>query len=160
MSIDLWYRYMSERPSFTFNPWYARRAFSELDLRLAWKPRKDLELSLVGQNLNDGACDAYSGLTIALDYSKTVPTCMRAAPTVRCDGISESGSVSLIGFNMPLIRLLLLVLVLLPTSGAWASDATIRLGFLLDFARFTEWLAAVLSVWRPATPKWRRNYPC
>ena len=50
---------------------------------------------------------------------------------------------------MLLIRLLLLVLVLLPTSGAWASDATIRLGFLLNFARFTEWPATALGVSAP-----------
>lgn len=76
VNINLWYRYMSERPSNADNPQYARRAFTEIDLRLAWKPRKDWEWSLVGQNLNDGACDAYSGLVVALDYSRTVPTCM------------------------------------------------------------------------------------
>ena len=30
-----------------------------LDLRLAWQPRKDLELSLVGQNLLDNAHPEY-----------------------------------------------------------------------------------------------------
>ena len=76
MSLDLWYRYLSERPSIAASPQYARQAFSALDLRLAWKPRKDLELSLVGQNLNEGACDAYSGIAYPTDFSGTVPTCM------------------------------------------------------------------------------------
>ena len=76
VSIDLWYRYTSERPSLAANPQYARQAVTSLDLRLAWKPHKDLELSLVGQNLNDGACDAYSGLAAALDYWRTVSTCI------------------------------------------------------------------------------------
>jgi hypothetical protein len=47
------------------------------------------------------------------------------------------------------LRPLLLVLALLTASGVWASDATIRLGFLLNFARFTEWPAAVLDASAP-----------
>lgn len=43
----------------------------------------------------------------------------------------------------------LLVLALLTANVVWASDATIRLGFLLNFARFTEWPAAVLGVSAP-----------
>lgn len=76
VSIDLWYRYLSERPSFAATPQYARQAFTSLDLRLAWKPRKDIELSLVGQNLNDGVCDAYSGIAYPTDYFGNVPTCL------------------------------------------------------------------------------------
>jgi iron complex outermembrane receptor protein len=34
---------------------YTIPAYTTLDLRLAWQPRKDLELSLVGQNLLDNA---------------------------------------------------------------------------------------------------------
>lgn len=76
INIDLWYRYLSERPSLAITPEYARRGFSSVDLRLAWKPHKDLELSLVGQNLNDDACDAYSGIANPTDYFGSVPTCM------------------------------------------------------------------------------------
>jgi len=76
LSVDLWYRYMGERPSSPEYPHLARRALTSLDLRLAWKPHKALELSLVGQNLNDEACAAYSGITDPLDYFGTVPTCM------------------------------------------------------------------------------------
>lgn len=76
VSIDLWYRYLSRRPSLAVNPGYTRQALTSLDLRLAWKPGKDLELSLIGQNLNDGACDAYSGIAYPTDYFGNIPTCM------------------------------------------------------------------------------------
>jgi len=79
INVNVWYRYIGERPSNVDDPQHARQALTEIDLRLAWKLRKDLELSLVGQNLNDGACDAYSGLISAFDYSRTVPTCMPRA---------------------------------------------------------------------------------
>jgi hypothetical protein len=45
-------------------------------MRLGWKPRKDLELSLIGQNLNDGACQAIEGLALAAEVTGTVLTCM------------------------------------------------------------------------------------
>lgn len=42
-----------------------------------------------------------------------------------------------------------LLLALLSASSAWASDAGIRLGFLLNFSRFTEWPEAVLGIDMP-----------
>ncbi len=50
---------------------------------------------------------------------------------------------------MRLLRLVLFWLALLQASGACASDATIRLGFLLNFARFTEWPATALAINAP-----------
>lgn len=47
---------------------------------------------------------------------------------------------------MQRLQPLLLVPALLAASVVWASDATIRLGFLLNFTRFTEWPATALSV--------------
>lgn len=47
------------------------------------------------------------------------------------------------------LRPLLLWLALLLAGGVWASDATIRLGFLLNFARFTDWPATALGAEAP-----------
>ncbi len=44
---------------------------------------------------------------------------------------------------------MLLWLTMLLTSAVWASDARIRLGFLLNFARFTEWPVTALAVNAP-----------
>lgn len=49
LSWDAWLRYVSRINSFNIP------AFTTLDLRLAWHGRKDLEISLVGQNLLDSA---------------------------------------------------------------------------------------------------------
>lgn len=46
---DAWMRYVSEIKR------YAIPAYTTLDMRLAWQPGKDLEVSLVGQNLLDSA---------------------------------------------------------------------------------------------------------
>ncbi|WP_300454404.1 TonB-dependent receptor [Accumulibacter sp.] len=51
-TFDLWLRYVSrlgDHGSPLFVP-----AYTTLDLRYAWRPTRDLELSLVGQNLLDG----------------------------------------------------------------------------------------------------------
>lgn len=50
---------------------------------------------------------------------------------------------------MRLLRPLLLVLALLTASAVSASDARIRLGFLINFARFTEWPATALGADAP-----------
>lgn len=52
MTLDFWLRHVSKRDTTQLTN---RRvpAYTTLDARLAWKPRKDLELSLVGQNLLD-----------------------------------------------------------------------------------------------------------
>jgi hypothetical protein len=64
-------------------------------------------------------------------------------------GVLKVGLCWPIGSNMALLKVLLLVLVLLAGNDAWASDARIRLGFLLNFARFTEWPATALAVNAP-----------
>jgi iron complex outermembrane receptor protein len=45
LELDLWLRYVDEIPSIGIS------SYVTLDTRLAWKPLKNLELSLVGQNL-------------------------------------------------------------------------------------------------------------
>lgn len=54
LSWDAWLRHVSaiER--------YQIPAYTSLDMRLAWQPRKDLEIALVGQNLTDDAHPEYS----------------------------------------------------------------------------------------------------
>ena len=48
--------------------------------------------------------------------------------------------------------LVVLILTLLDgSSQAWASDASIRIGFLLNFGRFTEWPDATLGATQPMT---------
>lgn len=74
-SVDFWWRYTSARSS-PGNTLLVRNAYSSIDMRLGWKPRKDLELSLIGQNLNDGACQAIEGLALAAEVTGTVLTCM------------------------------------------------------------------------------------
>lgn len=49
VEADLWLRYVDELS----DPGQAIGAYWTLDARLAWRPSKDLELSLVGQNLLD-----------------------------------------------------------------------------------------------------------
>jgi iron complex outermembrane recepter protein len=45
IDLDLWLRYVDELPAFGI------ASYLTVDTRLAWRPAKDLELSLVGQNL-------------------------------------------------------------------------------------------------------------
>lgn len=47
------------------------------------------------------------------------------------------------------LRSTILLIALLAASGAWASDAGIRLGFLLNFSRFTDWPESVLAADTP-----------
>lgn len=47
VEFDLWYRYIDSLPNLQVS------AYSDLDARVAWKPRTDLELSLVAQNIFD-----------------------------------------------------------------------------------------------------------
>lgn len=52
--------------------------YTRLDLRLAWKPRKDVEFSLVGQNLLDDRHFEFSGVdTAASDVPRTFYTQVR-----------------------------------------------------------------------------------
>ncbi|MDY6989878.1 MAG: TonB-dependent receptor [Thermodesulfobacteriota bacterium] len=47
LDLDLWLRYVDDLPGQDVD------SYTTLDARLAWRPRKDLEVSLVGQNLLD-----------------------------------------------------------------------------------------------------------
>jgi len=49
VQLDLWLRHVSKLAHSTLGV----DAYTALDVRLGWKPRKDLELSLIGQNLFD-----------------------------------------------------------------------------------------------------------
>lgn len=76
LDVDLWLRHISTRPGGSPpRPFNTRRAFNGVDLRVAWRPQKNIELALVGQNLNDGTCDVYAGIAGAEAAPKTLPTC-------------------------------------------------------------------------------------
>jgi iron complex outermembrane receptor protein len=53
LHCDAWLRYVVKVDAYTIP------AYTTLDLRLAWQPRKNLEVSLVGQNLLDSAHAEY-----------------------------------------------------------------------------------------------------
>jgi iron complex outermembrane receptor protein len=75
ITVDAWLRHTTARPAVPTHLQLERRSFSGLDLRLAWRPQKALELSLTGQNLNSGACDALKGLNIVASNADVIPTC-------------------------------------------------------------------------------------
>lgn len=52
---------------------------------------------------------------------------------------------------MCVLRLLALLIGLAASGGAWATDASIRIGFLLNFSRFTEWPESILKTNMPIT---------
>ncbi|MCB0072661.1 MAG: TonB-dependent receptor, partial [Caldilineaceae bacterium] len=57
VAVDLWLRYVDDSASAALNQRVIETidAYWDLDLRLAWLPRPDVELELVAQNLLDGA---------------------------------------------------------------------------------------------------------
>lgn len=73
--VDAWLRHTAARSSIPTRSQLQRQAFSGLDLRMAWRPKKSLELSLTGQNLNAGACDAFVGLNMVASNADIIPSC-------------------------------------------------------------------------------------
>ncbi|MBK8814531.1 MAG: TonB-dependent receptor [Methylococcaceae bacterium] len=53
VDFDLWLRYSDKTSFFTINGPYPVSSYVTMDARLAWKPIKNIELSLIGQNLLD-----------------------------------------------------------------------------------------------------------
>lgn len=74
VNVDMWWRHVDERKSIRSEQ--VRKPYSSLDLRLGWKPRKNVELALIGQNLTDGECAALDGLALAYEISGSVVTCI------------------------------------------------------------------------------------
>ncbi len=58
IDFDLWFRYVSRLPERNID------SYSVIDARLAWRMRRDLELSLVGQNLLESGHSEFSSLEI------------------------------------------------------------------------------------------------
>ena len=75
VNVDAWLRHTAARPAVPTHIQLERQAFSGFDLRLAWRPKKALELSLTGQNLNKGTCDALAGLSLVASNSDVIATC-------------------------------------------------------------------------------------
>lgn len=70
LDLDFWLRYVDDTyPTLPIGPYQNEEipAYWNLDLRLAWRPQRDLELSLVGQNLfaeshREGYYEPYSNI--------------------------------------------------------------------------------------------------
>lgn len=75
-NVDAWLRHTAARPAVPTHIQLERQSFSGVDLRLAWRPQKALELSITGQNLNGGACNAFAGLSIVASNADIIPTCV------------------------------------------------------------------------------------
>ncbi|EHQ52804.1 TonB-dependent receptor, plug [Ectothiorhodospira sp. PHS-1] len=60
VDMDLWIRHVDRRPRPFLSP---MDAYTTMDLRMAWRPEKRLELSLVAQNLLDSERTEYYALT-------------------------------------------------------------------------------------------------
>ncbi len=75
INVDAWLRHTAARLSLPSRPQLQRQAFGELDLRVAWRPKPSMELSLTGQNLNAGACDAFTGPGIVATNADVIPSC-------------------------------------------------------------------------------------
>ncbi|MFD0914267.1 TonB-dependent receptor plug domain-containing protein [Methylophilus luteus] len=65
-SLDI--RRTSDRSSAAESPHYSRPAYTTIDMRMRWKPVKNIELSLNGRSLNNGMCNAYEDKGVLLDH--------------------------------------------------------------------------------------------
>lgn len=74
-SANAWLRRTTARPASATTAFLQRSAATEFDLHLAWQLQKGVELSLHGQNLTDGSCDAFDGVTSATTINGLVYTC-------------------------------------------------------------------------------------
>ena len=74
VNVDAWFRYTDKQPA-PLSPVLQRQAFTSLDMRVAWRPRQGLELSLTGQNLINSECDEYKRLLITRETENMIPTC-------------------------------------------------------------------------------------
>ena len=83
LNVDAWLRHTGARSSIVNRPQLQRRAFSGLDLRVAWRPSKVVEWSLTGQNLTGGNCEPYEGLPYSSSNSDVIPTCQPKSLTAQ-----------------------------------------------------------------------------
>jgi iron complex outermembrane receptor protein len=67
LQLDLWLRYVDRVPA------YGVAGYTSLAARLAWKPRKGLELSVVGQNLLDRRHPEFGGFQYLVIRPTEVP---------------------------------------------------------------------------------------
>ena len=63
LELDTTVRYVDHIPTFDIN------SYSEMDLRLGWKPKDGLELSIAGRNLLDNGHEEYRGTIFAIPSS-------------------------------------------------------------------------------------------
>lgn len=74
IDFDIWLRYSDQTyPAFNVGLYSSERipAYWELTLRLAWRPRSNIELAVVGQNLlnpshQEGYQDAFGAVPLEL----------------------------------------------------------------------------------------------
>ena len=51
VTLDLWFRYIDRAKIFSFPDATHIQGYANFDLRVSWKPKNNLELSITGQNL-------------------------------------------------------------------------------------------------------------
>ncbi|SKB03118.1 iron complex outermembrane recepter protein [Prosthecobacter debontii] len=66
LELDATFRYVDQLPQ------PATPAYTTLDLRLAWLPREDLEIAIVGRDLLDEAHPEYRGRTVSREIGRSV----------------------------------------------------------------------------------------
>jgi iron complex outermembrane receptor protein len=76
VDLNLWLRRTGARKFNEQTTFLARNAHTGVDLSLIWRLQKNWDLTLVGQNLNNGACDAIIGVTALEAIPKLLPTCV------------------------------------------------------------------------------------
>ena len=64
--LDTWLRFVDELPTFPVD------RYVTLDARLGWKPFKNLELSIVGQNLIEGYHQEFALETLDISINTEV----------------------------------------------------------------------------------------
>jgi iron complex outermembrane recepter protein len=73
-SMDI--RRISERDSASGSSYYSRPGYTTVDMRMRWKPVKNIELSLNARSLNNGMCNAYESRGVMLESAtRTVLFC-------------------------------------------------------------------------------------
>jgi iron complex outermembrane receptor protein len=77
LTLDLGYRYVSRLPA------QMVAAYSALDARLAWAPRPNFEVALVGQNLLDSQHPEFGGSRYTGSVAAEVPRSVYATMTWR-----------------------------------------------------------------------------
>jgi len=75
--LDLWGRYVDRLPAFPLD------AYWDLDVRLAWRPSRHVELAIVGQNLVDSRRYEFSSAAVAANPVSPIPRSVYGELSIR-----------------------------------------------------------------------------